>query len=111
MDKLEKYRQVIHKVIAEQSQYKPSYGEMESIPICDYENDNYLLMTVGWNGIRRVPNVILHVRIWNGKIWIEWDGIEEGITQELLDAGIPKEDIVLAFYHPSSRVHTGFAIA
>ncbi len=68
-------------------------------------------MSVGWNGIKRVHNVALHVRIREGKIWIEWDGIEEGITQELLDAGIPKEDIVLAFYHPSSRVHTGFAIA
>ncbi|HAZ48604.1 MAG TPA: XisI protein [Cyanobacteria bacterium UBA11369] len=111
MDKLERYRQIIYKIISAHAQYKSSYGDIENLPIWDFENDNYLLMSVGWNGIKRVHNVALHVRIREGKIWIEWDGIEEGITQELLDAGIPKEDIVLAFYHPSSRVHTGFAIA
>ncbi|MFN6271466.1 MAG: element excision factor XisI family protein, partial [Microcystis sp.] len=34
-----------------------------------------------------------------------------GITDELLKAGIPKEDIVLGFHEPEVRLHTGFAIA
>jgi hypothetical protein len=51
------------------------------------------------------------LRIETGKIWIEWDGIETSVAQELVDAGIPKEDIVLGFQHPKRRAITGFAMA
>ncbi|WP_224409850.1 element excision factor XisI family protein [Oscillatoria salina] len=47
----------------------------------------------------------------DGKIWIHRDGTEEGVASEFLNAGIPKERIVLAFKSPSVRKHTGFAIA
>lgn len=36
---------------------------------------------------------------------------EEGIANELMEAGIPREQIVLAFRHPDTRKHTGFATA
>lgn len=81
------------------------------MPICDTVYDNYLLMDIGWDKTGRVHAVVFHLRIRNGKIWVEWDGIEDGISQELLDAGIPKEDIVLAFYRPERRSLTEFAIA
>ena len=32
-----------------------------------------------------------------GKVYIEYDGIEQGITDELIQQGIPSEHIVLAF--------------
>jgi hypothetical protein len=32
-----------------------------------------------------------------GKVWVEYDGIEQGITKDLIAAGIPPERIVLAF--------------
>ncbi len=50
------------------------------------------------------------LRMWDGKIWIEWDGIEEGVTQELVELGVPKEDIVLGFYRPQRRRMTEFAV-
>ncbi|HBE18585.1 MAG TPA: hypothetical protein DEG17_19330 [Cyanobacteria bacterium UBA11149] len=43
----------------------------------------------------------------NDKIWIHYDGIEDGITNELVAAGVPKERIVLAFHPPQVREHTG----
>lgn len=55
-------------------------------------------MGVGWNNKKRVHDVIFHLRIDEGQIWIEWDGIETGIAQDLMEAGIPKEDIVLAWF-------------
>jgi hypothetical protein len=61
--------------------------------------------------LSRYHAVVFHLRIWNGKIWIEWDGTEPGITQYLLEAGISKEDIVLAFYRPERRSLSGFAVA
>lgn len=36
---------------------------------------------------------------------------EEGIANELLRKGVPKEDIVLAFHPPDVRKYTEFATA
>ena len=54
---------------------------------------------------------MVHVEIKNGKIWIQQDGSEEGIATELWAAGISKDQIVLGFKSPQSRVYTGFALA
>ncbi|MDJ0547721.1 MAG: element excision factor XisI family protein, partial [Microcystis sp. M49637_WE12] len=53
----------------------------------------------------------IHIRIKNERVYIEQDWTEIGITSQLLEAGIPKEDIVLAFHDPASRKLTEFAIA
>ena len=42
---------------------------------------------------------------------IQHDGTESGIADELVQAGIPPEHIVLAFHHPDKRQYTGFAVA
>jgi hypothetical protein len=36
---------------------------------------------------------------------------EDGIANRLLEAGVPKEDIVLAFQPPEFRRHSEFAVA
>ena len=41
----------------------------------------------------------------------KYDDTEEGVATDLLEAGVPKEDIVLGFRHPKVRQHTGFAVA
>ncbi|WP_321164240.1 element excision factor XisI family protein [Chlorogloeopsis fritschii] len=46
----------------------------------------------------------------NDKIWIQRDGIEDGIANELVKAGIPKSQIVLAFQPVDVRKHTAFAV-
>jgi hypothetical protein len=53
----------------------------------------------------------LHLDIKNEKIWIQHDGTEGGIADELIEHGAPKQDIVLAFHSPFKRQFTGFAIA
>ena len=53
----------------------------------------------------------VYVRIRDGKFWIEEDWTEEGIATELVRAGVPKEDIVLAFHDPKTRQYTDFAVA
>ena len=42
---------------------------------------------------------------------IEEDWTEEGIATDLLEAGVPHEDIVLAFHPPEKRPLTDFAVA
>ena len=55
-----------------------------------------------WAGYRHFPRA---------EFWIQRDGTEYGIAQELVDAGIPKERIVLAFKSPELRKLTEFAVA
>jgi len=43
--------------------------------------------------------------------WIEQDWTEKGIATELLESGVPNEDIVLGFRHPERRPLTEFAVA
>ncbi|MFM6201853.1 MAG: element excision factor XisI family protein, partial [Dolichospermum sp.] len=45
------------------------------------------------------------------KIWIQYDDTEEGIANDLIAAGVPKEDIVLGFRHPRIRPFTNFAVS
>lgn len=110
MDKLNNYRHIIKQILAHHAECIPDYGEIETIPIFDERNDNYLLIDTGWNRLGRVHSTPIHVRIKNDKVWIEQDGTERGIAEELLDAGISKEDIVLGFYRSERRKITEFAV-
>lgn len=44
------------------------------------------------------------------KIWIQRDGTGIGIANELIAAGVPKEDIILGFNAPYKREFTDFAV-
>jgi len=111
MDKLAFYRTVIKTIINHHAELQNGSSLVETVPILDVKGDNYLLMAIGWNSSGRVHSIGFHLRIHNSKIWIEWDGTEEGIAQELLALGVDKEDIVLGFYRPERRSLTEFAIA
>lgn len=78
--------------------------------IFDHENDHYQLLYVGWHENTRIRGCILHIDIKNNKIWIQHDGTEIGVANVLVDNGVPKEDIVLAFHAPYKRPYTGFAV-
>jgi hypothetical protein len=77
----------------------------------DETHDHYQLIFLGWDRPRRVHAVIIHMRLYNGKIWLEYDGTDVHIAQQLVAAGVPKDDIVLAFHPPDVRPHTGYAVA
>ena len=111
MDQLDKYRKIIVSVVKKHAQYKPSHGQIETLCICDQESDNYLLMDTGWDKTGRVHAVVFHLRIIDGKICIEWDGTERGITGELLELGVGKDDIILGFIRPEYRQFTDFSVA
>ena len=53
----------------------------------------------------------VYVHLKNNKIYIEEDWTEEGIANKLIREGVPKEEIVLAFYSPEHRKFTDCAIS
>ncbi len=109
MEKIETYRTYIKKLIQEYGSYLPSSDEVETQYIFDTERDHYQLFQVGWEKYSWIHGCILHVDIKNGKIWIQHNGIETGLADELVNMGVPKEDIVLGFHAPYKRKYTGFA--
>lgn len=112
MDKLKKYRKVLQNIILKHASYKPINEGIEPLPICDSLRDEYLLMDVGWEkGERRSHEIVFHFRINNGKIYIEADNTDAQIINELTNAGITKDDIVLAYYPIAKRQTLDFAIA
>jgi XisI protein len=79
--------------------------------VVDQQNDRYLLVEVGWQHGRRIYGILLHIDIIDQKLWIQQDGTEEGIADELVALGIPKQQIVLGFKPIDRRKVTGFAIS
>lgn len=72
---------------------------------------HFELLCVGWENQRRVHGCILHLDVKDDKVWIQHDGTEDGIASALVAAGIPKDQIVLAFHPPYKRPYTGYAVA
>ncbi len=112
MDRIAQYRAVVQQVLQKYAQYKPSFGEIEVELIFDTTRDHYLLVNEGWkwNPDRRVYGNVIHIAIKNGKIWIQHDGTESGVANDLVELGVPKEDIILAYYPEYHRPHTGFGV-
>ena len=111
MDTLDHYREIIESVLSEYTKIKYAWGNVQCRPIFDRQHDSYALITSGWNNRKRTHYCLVHLEIINGKIWVQEDGIEQGITVELEAAGIPKSDIVLGFQPPDIRAYTDYAAA
>jgi hypothetical protein len=107
MDRVARYRPVIRAKISELADLINRHSrqqQAEAHAVFDEEHDQYLLVKTGWADRRRVRGTTLYLRIRDGKVWIEEDWTEEGISKALVAAGIPEEDIVLAFQSPEPRV-------
>jgi hypothetical protein len=90
-------REIIKRVIQRYAQFKPSHGDICLTTLFDEQQDRYALMQSGWDRGRRVSGNLIYITLHNHKIWIEYDGMEQGITQDLIAAGINPDRIVLAF--------------
>ncbi|MEG3906157.1 XisI protein [Microcoleus sp. B4-C5] len=111
MEKIEKYRDCIKQVLTKYAGYKPSYGEVEVQVVFDTEHNHYQVVRVGWDNKQRVYGCPIHLDIKDGKIWIQQNGTEIDLGQELVNIGVPKSDIVVGFHPPYMRQFTEFAVS
>ena len=116
MDRLDEYRALIKRLLthyAELINNRRRYGESDdqTFVVFDEPHEHYMIVTWGWTTKQRIRETDVYIRLDNNKIWIEEDGLEHGIATDFMEAGVPKEDIVLAFQHPTMRVLTEFAVA
>lgn len=111
MDIPAEWRDLIERVLAEETRVPVSYGEVELYTVFDRAHDHYLMMAVGWDGTKRVHAPLIHIDVIDGKLWIQHDGTERGVARDFEAAGVPKERIVLAFQHISRRRFGDYAAA
>ncbi len=77
----------------------------------DETRNRYLLIETGWHNNRRIYGTLIHMDIINDKIWIQHDGTEEGIANELVKFGVSPQQIVLGYKTPDRRKITDFAVS
>ena len=112
MDKLDRYRTCIQALLEQYSQSKfHEDEEIENELFFDPVRDRYQLMRVGWKGLSRVYYTVLHFDIKNGKVWLQQNTTDVDVGQELIDMGVPKEDIVLGLHPAYKRPYTGYGVA
>ncbi len=109
MDSLDPWRDVLERILTAHAAIPYANSSARTVPVFDRAHDRYLLVDVGWRGSERVHGTLVHVDIADGRVWIQYDGTEYGIANELVDAGVPRDRIVLGFQPPAIRPHTGFA--
>jgi XisI protein len=112
MDKLKHHRNIVKQVITEHAQLmqrQPLPGE-EVVTLFDEATDNYMLLRLGWVRGKRLYSITLHLRLVDGKVRVEQDWTEDAVA-ELVAAGVPREDMVLAFNPPGMQQANEFAIA
>ena len=108
---IDELRRIIKNLIQAYAQFKPSYGDIETEVVFDEINDHYELMHVGWTKQERIHGSVIHIDIRDGRVWLQHDGTNAVIAEELVRAGIPRDQIVLGFRPPELRQYTDFAQA
>ncbi|MEA5533356.1 XisI protein [Crocosphaera sp. XPORK-15E] len=111
MDKLTQFYEIIYPILKEYADLPYRYQNLKHKLIISNDHKDYLLMTIGWDDDVKVHGCLVHLEIIDNKIWIHRDGLEDGIASDLVRAGIPKSEIVLAFHPPDVRKFTEFAIS
>jgi hypothetical protein len=91
------YRDVLKQIILHYAAMRPSHGDIQLDAVFDETRDRYALMQAGWDRERRVSGDLLYVTLRDHKVYLEYDGIGYGITDDLVAGGIPEQDIVLAY--------------
>jgi hypothetical protein len=114
MDRVAAARAALNEIVRRVAGYfdrSPNTG-LETAVVTDAEHDQYGLFRIGWRaGNQRVTNIVFLARIKDGKVWIEEDNTDLALADELVRAGVPKEDIVLGFQPPEVRHLSEFAVA
>ena len=93
----ENFRAAVKHVIQIYARFRPSHGNIRLDTLFDETQDRYALMQAGWDRGRRVRGNLIYITFQDGKVVVEYDGIEHGITDDLIRQGVDEKDIILAF--------------
>ena len=110
MERIEMWRSYVQELLERHAHRYEACEGIEIQTLYDTERDHYQVLLLGWEDVHRLYECVLHVDIRDGKIWIQEDHTESGLASELVELGVPRDEIVLAFHAPYKRPYTGFAV-
>ena len=113
MDRITFLQEKIKAVIAEylKNLRQSDNQNIDFQPIIDEKCKHFQLIAMGWEGRQRVFNLLFHLDIIGEKIWIQADKMEDSVAEVLVEKGVPKKEIVLAYFPDYHRAHTEYAVA
>lgn len=104
-----KIKEVIEDYLSELRQ--PTNENIEFMPVVDINKNHFQIIAMGWEGYKRVFNLLFHLDIIGDKIWVQEDKMEYSITERLVEKGVSKKDIVIGYFPDYHRPYTEFAVA
>ncbi|MFM7427294.1 MAG: XisI protein [Elainella sp.] len=109
--RMTQHSSIVERVLSDYAAFLSGDDQVQVELVFDREQGRYLLVEVGWEEGRRIYGTLLHIDLVGDKIWIQQDGTEDGVAEELVAAGVPKHQIVLGFKSPERRQLTEFAVS
>ena len=88
------YPEILTQVLRKASAAQPRLQTIQISAVCDTESGQFLIIATGWEKTIWLNTILFHARLVDGKVVIEDDNFEEGLTEALITAGIAAEDIV-----------------
>ena len=110
MDTTLNYNDLLEQLLLQYAQPTQN-STVEQQIVIDKKHGHFQLLSLGWENNKRIYYTLLHVDLKNSKFWVQQDYTQPSITEQLLEAGVPKSDIVLGFQLPQARELTDFAVS
>ncbi len=111
MDKIAQYRKYVQSLLSSYAANDVLEPEVEVQLIFDTERDHYQWMNVGWQQFNRIYRCVIQIDIKDGKIWLQQNLTDQNPAEELVEMGVPREDIVLGLQPPYKRKYTEYGVA
>lgn len=109
MATVSEYRDILRRVMGEYVQWSSGTG-IKSELIEDVGGNHFQVLRYGRERNTYLHGTIVHADIIGDKIWIQYDGTDRPLAEELAAAGIPKDQIVLGFKSPRVRALGEYAV-
>ena len=112
MDKTIKYQEAILNLFEEYDRFWGHSGGLKNRIIADTKQNAFVMIAFGWQNEETYTHLLcFHIEIINGKVWVHENNTEALIVNELIEKGIPEEDIILGFLESDALVYPHLAAA
>jgi hypothetical protein len=109
MDKREKHKSIVKQLLLDYAKIKPANGDIDPEVIFDEQRGRFALLDIGWDGKKRVHFSVIHLDVKeDGKVWLQKNATDQEIAEELIEMGIPRDQIVLGLVLPQMRKFTKY---
>jgi hypothetical protein len=98
------YATIIRSTLQAATIDQPRLQAIRIYPICDLETGYFLVMTTGWDKQKWINTILFQAHLVGNHLTIEEDNFEEGLTQSLIEAGIPAQNISNSPYPDGTEI-------